>query len=162
MDPETSVFVIFGPMPVIVIGADTDNGQAILRGLWHPEREIRAFVTDEEAGSALKSAGFKVATGDVSDESHVEAAAMRCFSAVLITEAADDNRERSFAENPQDVLLGWARAVESSGVTRVIWVTSGVPPVTNVPETVSVDPRTPDLADRVVALDDAQPIDADS
>lgn len=149
-------------MPVIVVGADTESGHAILEGLWHPEREIRAFVTDEQTGSALKSQGFKVATGDVSDESHVEAAAMRCFSAVLVTEAACDDRERSFAANPQDVLLGWARAVASSGVTRVIWVTGDEPPETEVRETSSVDPTTPGFAEQVVALDDAQPMEADS
>ena len=54
---------------MIVIGADTAAGEAILQGLDEPEREIRIFVTDEDFGFRMKKRGFKVAIGDVSDES---------------------------------------------------------------------------------------------
>lgn len=145
-------------MPVIVVGADTKAGATILQQLDDPEREVRVFVTDEERGLDLRDRGFKVATGDVSDESHVEGAATRCFTAVLIAEAASDDRERSFATTPDDVLEGWARAVSNSEVTRVIWVTAGGHPQTGVPEVASVDPSDPDLAEKVVALDEAQAI----
>jgi len=142
-------------MPLIVIGADTDAGEAILEALGQPEREVRAFVTDEAAGLEMRNRGFKVATGDVSDESHVEAASMRCFSAVLIAEAAADRRRRSFASTPDEVLRGWAKAVANSGVKRVIWVTDLEPPETGVAEVARVDPSDPALAEKVLALDDA-------
>lgn len=147
-------------MPLIVIGADTYAGESILGRLerHQPEREIRAFVTDEAKGLELKERGFKVATGDVSDESHVEAAALRCFSAVLVAEAAHDTRLRSFADSAEEVLQGWARAVAGSQVRRVIWVTDRAYPETAAPEVTSVDPSSPDLADTVAALDDAQSI----
>lgn len=142
-------------MPVIVVGADTEHGAAIIDRLYDPEREIRVFVSDEERGLQLRERGFKVAIGDVSDESHVEAAALRCFSAVLIAEAASDTRERSFADSPSAVLEGWANAVGNSKVSRVIWVLSGEPPETKAKEVVTVDPRDPALAGRVFELDEA-------
>jgi hypothetical protein len=75
-----------------------------------------------------------------------------------VTEAAEDNRERSFAASPQDVTRGWARAVARSNVRRVIWVTSGDPPETVAEEVATVDPADPELAEKVAALDDAQTI----
>ncbi len=145
-------------MPVIVVGADTEAGRLIIDRLNHPEREIRAFVTNEATALELKEEGVKVALGDVSDESHVQGATMRCFSAVLVGEAAMDDRERSFAATSQDVMSGWARAVTNSGVKRVIWVTSDDPPEVAISEVATVDPADPELAERVAALDDAQTI----
>ncbi len=141
---------------MIVIGADTAAGESILAGLGetHPEREIRVFVTDETEARRLKGLGYKVATGDVSDDSHVEGAALRCFSAVLVTEAADDDRERAFADTSGEVLRGWARAVAGAGVRRVIWVTDGEPPETKVREVATVSPNDPVLSSRVMALDE--------
>lgn len=143
-------------MPLIVVGADTDAGAEILDEIGSPDREVRVFVTDESQGQKLKGRGYKVAIGDVSDDSHVGAAALRCFTAVLIAEAADDSRERSFARSPGDVMEGWAEAVANAGVARVIWVAASQPPETDVDEVTSVDPRQPDLARTVVALDDAE------
>ena len=53
-------------MPVIVIGADTILGDALIDALLTREGEVRAFVTDPDRGLALKGRGVKVATGDVS------------------------------------------------------------------------------------------------
>lgn len=145
-------------MPLIVVGADTPTGASILDRLDPSAREVRVFVTDETSGLDMRQRGFKVATGDVSDESHVEAASLRCFSAVLIAEAADDGRERAFASTAAEVLEGWARAVGASDVTRVIWVTENVTPETRAGEVTSVDPSEPDFAERVVALDEAHSI----
>lgn len=142
-------------MPMIVVGADTGPGAALLETLDAPAREIRVFVTDEARGLELKGRGFKVATGDVSDESHVEAAATRCFSAVLITEAAHDGRERSFADTPDEVLEGWAKAVSNSKVKRVIWVTGDAHPDTGVDEVAVVDPQDPSFVTTVIELDEA-------
>lgn len=145
-------------MPVIVVGADTPPGLAILEGLQDSERDIRAFVSDEDAGADLKRRGFKVALGDVSDESHVEGAATRCFTAILVTEAATDDRERSFASDSVNVLEGWSRAVTNSGVSRVIWVSGEDTPGTRVSEVARVDPNDPALTQKVLELDEAQTI----
>ena len=140
---------------MIVVGADTPPGAALIETLDAPAREIRVFVTNEARGLELKGQGFKVATGDVSDESHVEAAATRCFSAVLIAEAAHDARQRSFADSADKVLEGWAKAVSNSKVRRVIWVTGGDHPQTSVTEVAVVDPANPSFVERVIELDEA-------
>lgn len=129
-------------MPVIVIGADTPAGDAIVDALLPEAVEVRVFISDEDRTTEFKERGTKVATGDVSDASHVEGAAMRCFCAVMVVDAAEDDRTRSFANDPETTLAGWANAVRASGVTRVIWVgppdrladlPSSVPEVAHVP-----------------------------
>jgi hypothetical protein len=146
-------------MPLIVVGADTAPGTAILSQLDPLAREVRVFVTDETTGLLLRERGFKVATGDVSDQSHLEAAAMRCFSAVLIAEAAGDDRERAFAATSEEVLEGWAMAVSGAGVNRVIWVSEDdAHPETRAREVTAVKPSDPGFANDVVALDDAHSI----
>lgn len=149
---------MFKTMPVIVVGADTRPGSLIIDRLAKPHREVRAFVTDPQEAARLKERGVKVALGDVSDESHIEGAALRCFSAVLVTEAAEDDRERSFANTPEEVLTGWARAVTRSKVKRVIWVTGDTPPAVEAAEVAIVESDDPELATRVAQLDDAQEI----
>lgn len=146
-------------MPVIVIGADTPLGESIIDELVNPPREVRAFVSDPDTAQRLKDRGVKVALGDVSDDSHIEGAATRCFCAVLVTEAAQDDRERSFATSPEAVKQGWARAVATAGVTRVIWVTGQQPPATETAEVVAVDPKEPDTARRVAELDEVRTLD---
>jgi putative NADH-flavin reductase len=145
-------------MPVIVVGADTPEGLQIVESLVEPGREIRAFVSDALVGSSLKSQGIKVALGDVSDDSHVEGAATGCFSAILVVRAANDDRERSFATQPGDVLTAWARAVRSAGVTRVIWVSEEETPSAGTREVAVVSPSDDQLVEKVAALDDAQMI----
>jgi nucleoside-diphosphate-sugar epimerase len=143
-------------MPVIVVGADTEDGRALVEGLVAPGREVRAFVTDPETVAGLKALGVKVALGDVSDESHVQGSLTNCFTAVLVTEAARDKRERSFAPSVEQVLRGWAAAAAASGVNRVIWVHDGDVPTVGAAETRSVSPNSPTLVEDVVALDDAR------
>lgn len=143
-------------MPVIVVGADTRQGRALVEGLLGPGREVRAFVTDIGAATELKKAGVKVALGDVSDDSHIQGATLNCFTAVMVTEAARDERERSFASSEQHVLVGWANAVAASGVTRVIWVHDGQAPPVNTKEVATLPPSHPDLVAAVVALDNAR------
>ena len=143
-------------MPVIVVGADTPKGRAVMKGLVEPGREVRAFVSDPNDGAELRELGVKVALGDVSDDSHVQGACTNCFTAVLITEAAFDGRERSFATTAGQVLAGWAAAAAASGVTRVIWVHDGEPPPVRVREVRTVSPDHPDLVAEVAALDNAR------
>jgi hypothetical protein len=69
-----------------------------------------------------------------------------------------DQRERSFADTPEQVMRGWANAVENSRVTRVIWVSSGDHPETGAKEVVLVDPRDTDFAGTVIDLDEADSI----
>lgn len=148
-------------MPVIVVGADTPTGLAIVEALLGPGREVRAFVSDVGTAQSLKKAGAKVALGDVSDDSHIEGAATNAFSAILMTEAALDDRERAFAADPTRVLEAWARAVSAARVARVIWVASEDPPTAAVGEVAVVRPDSPDVVARVVALDEAQTIASD-
>lgn len=143
-------------MPVIVVGADTPTGRAIVEALIQPDREVRAFVSDTAAAEELKRMGVKVALGDVSDPSHVGSACTSCFSAVLVTEAATDDRERSFARTADAVLDGWVEAVSDARVTRVIWVGEGARRVGA--ESTSVPLSQPDIPSTVVALDDAAKI----
>ncbi len=144
-------------MPLIVVGADTPTGRHLLSEL-DREGEIRAFVSDDTEAMRLRENGIKVALGDVSDDSHVQAASWGCFSAVLIAEAADDDRERSFAADREALLAGWARAVSAAGVRRVIWICAQEAPSTDCPESATVDPGDAEFASKVAALDAAQSI----
>jgi len=143
-------------MPVIVVGADTARGRAVTEGLMEPGREVRAFVSDAGVAAELKELGVKVAVGDVSDDSHVQGCCTNCFTAVLVTEAASDGRERAFASSEGQILRGWAEAVAAAAVTRVIWVHDGETPPVRATEVRTVSPGHPRLVDEVVALDDAR------
>ncbi len=149
---------MFAHMPVIVVGADTKAGEKIVDSLAAPQREVRVFVSDPDTVEGFRSRGIKVALGDVSDDSHVAGASLNCFSAVLVTEAAGDDRERSFAASPEEVLQGWADAVSEAKVRRVIWVVDGEPPETKTQETARVSSDHPDLGQAVARLDEAQSI----
>ena len=143
-------------MPVIVVGADTPLGTEVLRALGHRDGEVRAFLTSQEAGTRLRATDVRVAVGDVSDGSHVAAAALDCFSAVLLTEAAEDDRERAFAGDPDEVLAAWAEAVGEARVTRAIWV-GRPPPSQTTPETCVIPTagrRVEDVAAEISAVDD--------
>lgn len=111
-------------MPVIVVGADTPSGREIAATLLSRGGEVRCFVTDPAAGASLRAQGAKVAIGDLSDRSHVGAAASNAFTAVLLETAALDDRPMSFADEPTEVVAAWAAALQEAGVQRVIWVGS--------------------------------------
>ncbi len=146
---------------MIVIGADHPTGAAILGRLRDRGGEVRAFVSDEPTGDRLRRSTVKVAIGDLSDASHIEGAAMNCFCAVLVTEAAGDGRELAFATSASSVYDGWRRALGASRVTRTIWVhpESAVPgdEPDRTPEvaTVVTTGRAEDeIADEVAELED--------
>ena len=109
-------------MPVIVIGADTAIGRAVVVALSGSAAELRAFVSNVDDAVSLKASGVKVAIGDVSDDSHVSGAAYRTFCAILVSEAAVDARQRSFASDSQAVVSAWGRALDQAGTTRAIWI----------------------------------------
>ncbi len=147
-------------MPVIVIGADTPLGDAITGALSAGGGEVRAFVSSPEVARRLRKAGVKAAVGDVSDASHVGAAAIGCFSAIVIPEAAFDNRERSFADSAADIIAGWALALSEASVQRLIWVEDSRVSIgdlersTSEVVTVATDRRTPQqIATEVALLD---------
>lgn len=112
-------------MPVIVVGADTPEGSEAVEALLGRQGEVRAFVSDPSSAKNLKAKGVKVALGDISDASHVGGAALNTFSAVLISTAAEDERERSFARSTAEVLSAWAEALRDAGTNRMIWVGAG-------------------------------------
>jgi len=142
-------------MPVIVVGADHPLGEVIARKLAAPDREVRAFVSSADAHGPLRSLGIKVALGDLSDESHVEAAATSCFTAVFVEPALGDGRELAFAA-PDAAARGWANAATGAHVQRVIWVGSNAPPIKGTQmAAVAVESRSPDeIAEEVAMLDD--------
>ena len=111
-------------MPVIVIGADTPVGEAVVEAVLPAAADVRAFVSDEAVAEDLRRRGVKVALGDVSDFSHVEAAALNCFCAVLVVDASTDGRKPAFAKDMAAVVEGWAAAVRNAGLSRTIWVTA--------------------------------------
>jgi hypothetical protein len=153
-------------MPVIVIGADTPEGAAILPTLEPASGEVRMFVTDPDTGTALRNRG-KVAIGDVSDGSHVGGAALGAFCAVAIARAACDQRERSFADSAADVFAQWADGLHDAGITRIIFVATGAEVVIGAdllrsaaPEFAVVDAGLPagQLGEAVALLEQAQKI----
>ena len=129
-------------MPVIVVGADTEVGESAVRALLPRSGEVRAFVSDAEAAARLKALGVKVALGDVSDASHVGGAGLNCFSAVLVEEAAVDQRERAFADDRPSMVAAWAEGIADAGVRRLIWVGSAPIP----PELASAAPESARVA----------------
>ncbi|HLE38588.1 MAG TPA: NAD(P)H-binding protein [Acidimicrobiia bacterium] len=146
-------------MPVIVIGGDTPAGRAIVHRLTERAGEVRAFVSSADEAATQRSRGVKVAVGDLSDDSHVRAAAAGAFCAVLITEATTDGRELAFAA-PGEVVAGWLRAAEEARVTRVI-VVGGLPGtapagISEIRVLPAVDMSAPDLAEAVAALDEVE------
>ncbi len=148
-------------MPVLVVGADTPTGSAIIAALAGRDGELRCFVSDPATATELKSRSTKVALGDVSDGSHVGAAGINCFSMVFVTEAARDERIRSFASSPEEVFGQWQEAIEMAGVQRVIWVEdepsegSGTQIVaTELAVVVGRTQDTSEIAARVVELDE--------
>jgi uncharacterized protein YbjT (DUF2867 family) len=142
-------------VPILVVGADHQQGSALVRKLVAPGREVRAFVSDPANAAELKALGAKVALGDLSDEGHIAAAATHCFSIAFVAAALTDGRELAFL-TPEQARLAWARAAAESGVTRVIWVGQD-PPALRVPEqaVVDIDPqRLEEIAAEVARLDD--------
>lgn len=121
--------------------------------------EVRAFVTDPDQAAVLKSRHVKVAIGDVSDGSHVGGAAMRSFCAVAVTEAAHDDRERSFASTPDAVLAAWAEGLIDAGVRRIIVLDDGAgdisPLLEAAREATRVEASAADYAQRVAELEAA-------
>lgn len=110
-------------MPVIVVGADTPQGRAIVPALNPQSGEVRCFVSDAAVGEELRTIG-KVAVGDISDGSHVGGAAIGAFCAVVIAAAAHDDRERHFAASPETLFAQWADGLKDAAVSRIIFVAS--------------------------------------
>ena len=110
-------------------------------------------MTDAATAGELRGRGVKVALGDVSDDSHLTGACLNCFSVVLVAEAAEDERLRSFAPDRNSVLDSWAKAVAAAGVRRVIWVLDDEPPACSVGEVVRVTSQQGDLPGTVFELD---------
>jgi hypothetical protein len=123
-------------VPVLIIGADTPLGPLVVEALSGRDGEVRAFVATPELLDDLRARGVKTALGDVSDGTHIAGAALHAFAAVLLAEAAVDDRERSFADTPEAVYAQWADGLRDAGVTRAIWVAD-----TPIPEAIAAAVR---------------------
>lgn len=145
-------------MPVIVVGADTLPGRQIVSKLVQSGGEIRVFISDPDAADAFKQVGCKVALGDVSDGSHVEMAGFEAFTAVLVADAATDEREKAFASDANTVVGQWLTAVQDAGIHRTIWIGSKElpkPPANPAtPEWAVVAGSTPGLGDEVARINE--------
>lgn len=108
-------------MPVIVIGADTPVGDAVVSAVKPKSGEIRVFISDPDEAARYRTIA-KVAIGDLSDGSHVGGAAIGAFCAIAIAGAAHDARERYFADTPGAVFDQWADGLADAGVGRIIFV----------------------------------------
>ena len=152
-------------MPVIVVGADTPQGRAIVPALTPASGEVRLFVSDPGVADELRAIG-KVAVGDISDGTHVGGAAIGAFCAVLVAEAAHDDRERHFASSPRLVFSQWADGLKDAGVGRIIFVAGAADAAISdklasaAPEFVVVpaDRDPADVATEVSGLEHAQKI----
>jgi putative NADH-flavin reductase len=147
-------------VPVIVVGADTSAGDEIVAALARNAGEMRAFITDPDRAEALRKQGCKVAIGDVSDASHIEIAAFECFTAVVVAEAASDDRERAFAADPGAVAGAWMEAISDARIHRLIWIGSGPlpePPEEHIcPEVVTLHGDRPGFAQEVARLNELE------
>ncbi len=144
-------------MPVLVVGADSEVGRAVIARLQSRAGEIRAFVTDPEEGARLREAGVKTAIGDVSDLSHVGGAAVGAFSAVVVAAAATDGRETAFGD-PRSLVEGWVATLAAAGVPRIIVVGPAPPAFPPGVEAATVATRgrpVAEIATEVVERDDA-------
>ena len=100
-----------------------------------------------------------MAVGDLSDGSHIGAAADRSFTAVLVVAAATDGRPLAFSIDASGVLKTWTTALREARVQRAIWVGDPAPHLIeeSAPEVIVVDPAgraEADVADEVADLND--------
>lgn len=137
-------------MPLLVVGADTPAGQAIVSRMLQEGGELRVFVSDPGEADRLRAAGAKVALGDVSDTSHIEGAATGAHTIVFVAAALVDGRERAFADTATGLGQGWVAAARDAGARRVVWVGSDPPP------DVIVVPDDPSAAEAVAQADAAR------
>ena len=94
-------------MPVIVIGADTELGHAVVAALEPASGEIRVLASDADQVRRYRGVA-KVAVGDLSDGTHVGGAAIGAFCAIVVATSAHDDRERHFAPDPEALFAQWA------------------------------------------------------
>jgi nucleoside-diphosphate-sugar epimerase len=142
-------------VPVLIVGADHPVGLMIATRLAAPNREVRAFISSPDLGPRLRELAIKVAVGDLSDQSHVAAAATRCFSIVMIEAALSDGRELAFAD-AESTRLAWSRAATEAAVTRAIWVGDYPPPLATPESAVvpSADRAEEEVVAEAVSLDE--------
>jgi len=138
-------------IPVLVIGADTDLGRALVPALRSDAAELRVFCSDPAAAEPYR--GFaKIAVGDISDGTHVGGAATGAYCAVVIAAAAHDARERAFATDTESLFGQWAGGLAEAEVHRIIVV--GERHLVPDPDPLSAacsDYHTVDTADRAIA-----------
>lgn len=111
-------------MPVIIIGADSAIGHALIPALRPDASELRLFASDAAAVAEYRDFA-KVAIGDISDGTHIGGAAIGAFCAVVIATAAHDERDRYFAPTTGALFAQWADGLADAGVQRVIVIGTG-------------------------------------
>jgi uncharacterized protein YbjT (DUF2867 family) len=144
-------------MPVIVVGADTQRSQDLVKRLVEKGGEVRVFISDPEKLEEMRFLGAKVALGDLSDTSHLEGAATGAFCAVVLVEAAADGRELAFS-TPEKLPGEWLEALRAAGITRLILVGDDQSAPAGFPEMriVGSKGRDPDaILEEILVLEEA-------
>lgn len=109
-------------MPVVVIGADTPVGRALVPLLRRRGSEVRATIREAEKADPLRALGAKVATDPASDADTLRAildeAHTVCLLSADLFPPGEESYEETIVERTRSV-LGVAR---KAGVTRVLLV----------------------------------------
>lgn len=108
-------------MPVLVTGAESAVGRAVVRRLAAGGGEVRVFLDLERASVAdpvpFKALGCKVAQGALDDEGHVESALQRVHTVMHLASSPLDDPARML-DAAATVLSGAIGA----GCRRVVWL----------------------------------------
>jgi uncharacterized protein YbjT (DUF2867 family) len=109
-------------MPVVVIGADTPVGRALVPLLRQRGSEVRATIREAEEADPLRALGAKVAADPASDVDTLRAILDEAHTVCLVSAdlfpPAGESYEETIVERTRSV-LGVAR---KAGVTRVLLV----------------------------------------
>lgn len=109
-------------MPVVVTGADTPVGRALVPLLRERGSEVRATVRDTDAADPLRGLGAKVAADATSDPDTLRAVLDEAHTVCLPSEdlflRSGDSYEESIVESTRTVL----RVARKAKVTRVLFV----------------------------------------
>jgi uncharacterized protein YbjT (DUF2867 family) len=114
-------WVAWPPMPVLVTGAETAVGRAVVRRLAADGGEVRVFLDLERVLVAdpapFKALGCKVAQGALDDEGHVESALERVHTVMHLASSPLDDPSRML-----DAAATMLSAAIGAGCRRVIWL----------------------------------------
>ena len=109
-------------MPVVVIGADTPVGRALVPLLRQRGSEVRATIREADKADPLRALGAKVAADPASDADMLRAILDEAHTVCLVSAdlfpPGDESYDEAIVERTRSVL----RVARKAGVTRVLLV----------------------------------------